>query len=300
MAARGIRSVFSRFRIAAACAGWLSGLRPAPLRGPPRPVNLGTIALRRLRCPGSASFPTRGREATLPERPGSRDRPAPSLRKPGSAGQPSFRNRMFGPRRGVPSPNCAWGPFGLSFPRREPANRTGLRPEGRCTLLEPDPKIGQTRRSNQQGRKEPRLLLDRSRVLPNRQPEGNRSLEPRLRRTEARRRGPHPPQSGAFTCKQMLARKTQVDNTKLPKRRGILCIVSRELHISFTSCPQLCPQRGGPKRQMRGRRVGAPQRRCPADPGWRRSGEGGCVDLCCAAVYIGAANKPKSPLRLSR
>ena len=243
--------------------------------------NLGATALRRLRCPGSASFPTRGREATLPERPGSKDRPAPSLRKPGSAGQPGFRNRMVGLRRDVPSPNSAGGSSGLPSPRRDPANRTDLRPEGRCALLGSDPKIEPTRRSSQQGRKEPKLLQDRPRALPKRQPEGNRSLEPRLRRTEARRRGPHPPQSGAFTCKQMLARIAESDNTKLPKRGEILCIVSCELHISFTCCPQLCPQQVETRGEVRDAQ--GPAR--PAAKALRaRVKTWGFVDLCCAAV----------------
>jgi hypothetical protein len=109
---------------------------------------------------------------------------------------------------------------------------------------------------NLQDRKEPKFLQDRSRCLPKPQPEGNRSLEPRLRRTEARRRGPHPPQSGAFTCKEMLARMAGSDNRKLLRRHEILCIVSPELHISFTSCPQLYPQhvKRGAKWRARKRR----------------------------------------------
>src|SRR3546814_2061552 len=51
-----------------------------------------------------------------------------------------------------------------------------------------------------------------------------------------------PPLSGVFTCKGMLARNPDSDNIKLPGCGDFLCIISRELHNDFTSCPQDCPQ----------------------------------------------------------
>src|SRR3546814_7652879 len=40
----------------------------------------------------------------------------------------------------------------------------------------------------------------------------------------------------------MLARNPDSDNIKLPGCGDFLCIISRELHNDFTSCPQDCPQ----------------------------------------------------------
>jgi hypothetical protein len=233
--------------------GWLSRPRPAPLRVPASTV--GT----------SAQTPCGGR--AVPDRPASRHGEG---KRPCRKGQGRridlhlpFESQDL---QGNPASETGWsaseetfhprtpsgGSSGLPSPRRDPANRTDPRPEGRCTLPGSDPKVEPIRRSDQQDRKEPRFLQDRSRHLPKPLPEGNRSLEPRLRRTEARRRGPHPPQSGAFTCREMLARIAGSDNTKLPERGEILCIVSPELHISFTSCPQVCPQPVESRGEVRG------------------------------------------------
>jgi len=155
------------------------------------------------------------------------------------------------------------GSFGCPLPEGSRRTEPIPGPKAAASCRDPTRRPNRSEDLNPQDRKEPRFPQDRSRCLPKPQPEGNRSLEPRLRRTEARRRGPHPPQSGAFTCKEMLARMAGGDNTKLPRSNEILCIVSSELHIFFTSCPQLYPQ----PVESRGETGGAEAARRPGGPG---------------------------------
>lgn len=240
--------------------GWLSKPWRAPLQGLPQPLEprrrrLAAAALSRIgQLPDTGKGSDLAGKARVEESTGtfpSKTRICRATRLPKPDGRPPKR-------RSIPELHR----MGLSAcPLPEGIRRTEPIPGPKAAA----PCRGPTLRSNrsedlnQQDRKKPRFLQDRSRHLPKLQPEGNRSLEPRPRRTEARRRGPHPPQSGAFTCKEMLARMAGGDNTKLPIGKEILCIVSPELHNSFTSCPQLYPQPG----ETRGETGGAETSRHP-------------------------------------
>lgn len=106
-AARGAPAVFSR-----PPKPPLAGELPGPGRRPggclPWPVRPSRNSTREPRGPGSVGLPTRGGEAVLAEKVRVEARPAPSLRKPGYAGQPGFRRRTDGPRKGSPSPDNGW------------------------------------------------------------------------------------------------------------------------------------------------------------------------------------------------
>lgn len=250
---------------------------------------------RKLRGPGLADVPTRGRDAAIAGKCRVEGRPAPPIRNPGSAGQPGFRCRTVNSRRSLPSPDRDWDvPTELSGSPKGPPQPADLRPEGRCTLW--------TDRSEDRPIRRPGGTEAPPRPLHPVRPRTRKSLAPRVAPPWSRssRRGPHPPFSGAFTCKKMLAQLPESDNRKLPAGEKILCIVSFELHIWFTSCPQLYPQRAGRwilrgiaaawrrVRRMVGR-AGDLARESGAASGrvsgaGRGPGSGPRVDLCCAAV----------------
>ncbi len=198
-------------------------------------------------------------------------------------GEKDLRCRTGNPRRGLPSPNTdRYVPPGRPLSPKGSPHPVSPRPEGRCPTTA-SPKTGA------EGGKETEVSPETAATRPDqrtRRFEGPPSCI--SVRAEALGRGPHPPLSGAFTCKKMLARIDGSDNTKLRNRSRILCIISPELHISFTSCPQLCPQVvvaagavalcGGAATLDSGLGAAALQQEA------KRGSLGPLVDLCCAAV----------------
>lgn len=222
----------------------LARLPSGPGRRPcgclPWPMRPSCSFARKLRGPGLADAPTRGGDAAIAGKCRVEGRPAPPIRNPGSAGQPGFRCRTGSFRRSLPSPDRDWDvPTELSGSPKGPPQPADLRPEGRCTL--------RTDRSEDRPIRRPGGTEAPPRPLHPVGPRTRKSLAPRVAPPWSRssRRGPHPPFSGAFTCKKMLAQLAESDNRKLPVRPRFLCIVSFELHKSFTSCPQLYPQPAG-------------------------------------------------------
>lgn len=171
-----------------ACAAASPGWRRCPRGRRPWPQDPGAVSLRRPRCPGSAGSPTRGREAVLAGKVLAEDRPAPSHRLPGTAGQPGFRRRTAGPRRGPPSPNRhrRFRRSRHGLPGGVPQGPAGSRPEDRGTLLPPARRLTWARPVEKaEALPEPlaSLTIGNPRI-----PHPSRL---RLRRAEARGRGPH-------------------------------------------------------------------------------------------------------------